>query len=49
MAKSITHLGHRIDTEGLHPLEEKVSAIREDEAFQKSKVWDPNPHSEQVI
>ncbi len=29
MAKSITYLGHRIDAEGLHPLEEKVSAIAE--------------------
>ena len=26
-AKSVTYLGHRIDADGLHPLEEKATAI----------------------
>ena len=29
MAPSVTYLGHRIDSEGLHPTEEKVRAIRD--------------------
>jgi hypothetical protein len=29
MSSSVTYLGHKIDAEGLHPLEEKVIAIRD--------------------
>ena len=29
MAPSVTYLGHRIDKEGLHPLQEKVRAVQE--------------------
>ena len=29
MAPSVVYLGHRIDTQGLHPLAEKVKAIQE--------------------
>ncbi len=29
MAPSVTYLGHQIDAEGLHPVEEKVKAVQE--------------------
>ena len=29
LAPSVTYLGHRIDAQGLHPVEEKVKALQE--------------------
>ena len=38
MAPSVTYLGHRIDSEGLHPTEDKIRAIRDAPAL-RNVTW----------